>query len=77
MRKYIFHVLLALDQLLNALMFGYADESISARSYRLRRYFVWYWLMVLIDKVFFWHKAHCKESYFAEVDRHHLPKDYR
>ena len=74
---YIFQVLLAVDQLANALLLGYADESISARAYRLRRYFHWYWTMVLLDKIFFWHKAHCRESYFAEVGRRHLPKEYR
>jgi lysozyme family protein len=73
----VFQVLLALDQLANAVLFGYADESISARCYRLRRYFFWYWSMVLVDRLFFWSKAHCERAFKAEARRHHLPKEYR
>lgn len=77
MKRYIFNVLLAIDQLFNALLIGYADESFSARSYRLRKYFFWYWTMVLIDRIFFWSKNHCMKSFAAEKYQKHLPAEYR
>jgi hypothetical protein len=36
MWKYLKQVLIALDQLLNTLFKGYADETLSSRAYRLR-----------------------------------------
>lgn len=35
MKHYIIQVLIALDQLVNAILGGWADETISARAYRL------------------------------------------
>lgn len=70
-------VAIAIDQLLNTLFGGFADETLSARAYRMsdkkRR-----WLIVQrwIDGVFFWQKYHCFNSYINEVKRKHLPKEY-
>lgn len=71
--------LIALDQLLNTLIwlkgdgFGYADESLSARAWRLRdRSKAWR----RIDAIFFWDPEHCKSSYEAELLRRHLPTTY-
>lgn len=68
--------LIALDQLINTLMGGYADESISARSYRLRNK-GWSLQYKLINKLFFWQKDHCKASFISEIKRRQLPVEYR
>lgn len=70
-------VLIAFDQLINTLFGGKADETISARAYRLSEVsFRWYVLMRFIDVLFFWERAHCLASYEAEVKRKHLPSEY-
>ena len=71
-------VAIAIDQLLNAIFGGYADETLSARVYRNRNR-SWWWAMWLkiIDCIFFWQKAHCFESHNSELNRLHLPKNYR
>ena len=47
---------IAVDQLINAALGGYADETLSARAHRMRvkkqRY--WGWTADAIDRLFFW-----------------------
>jgi hypothetical protein len=71
---------IALDQLLNTVVkigsdgWGYADEMLSARAWRLRsgsRLYIW------IDRLFFWDKDHCEECYQIEMERKQLPTEYR
>jgi len=71
--------LIACDQMINTLIpfegdgFGFADESLSARAWRLRdQSSVWKW----IDQLFFWETDHCRKSYESEVQRKHLPSHY-
>jgi hypothetical protein len=82
--------LIALDQLANTIVwaegegFGTADETISARAWRLReRKKTWGRLQLVLDHVFFWDRlnvggelAHCYLSWEAEFKRHHLPAEY-
>lgn len=75
-------VLIAFDQLVNTLVyasgegFGMADETISARSWRLRKRKFWGSLRVLVDRLFFWEPNHCEDSYLVEKKRKHLPQEY-
>ena len=71
MRK---QVLIALDQLGNALLGGYADETISARAWRNRekrpqlvRFINW----------LFNDPKHCEDSYESELRMMQLPAEYR
>lgn len=77
-RNYIHQFLIAIDQLLNTLLAGYADETLSARAYRMdgkkKR---WTIARKLIDGIFFWQEEHCLNSYISEVVRKHYPSDYR
>ena len=74
----LFQVALAIDQLANTLIGGMADETLSARAYRLRLVsYGWHIAQVVIDALFFWQDEHCKQSYFAEFERKHLPGEYR
>lgn len=71
-------VLIAIDQLANAILWGYADETLSSRAYRHaeikkdRR-----WPMVIIDHLFFWQDQHCKQAYESELERSQLPPSMR
>ena len=76
--------LIALDQLANTVVwikgdgFGFADETLSARAWRLRdQSNAW----KRIDRLFWFDrqgpKGHCQLSYEAELLRNHLPHGYR
>lgn len=62
----------AVDQLLNALLLGWADETLSARCWRLRRYWYARFIMHCINALFF-NRNHCKEAFERDKD---LPEDY-
>lgn len=66
-------VLIALDQLANALVGGFADETLSARCWREQRHGA----VRVIDALFFWERGHCEASYRAELLRTQLPRGYR
>lgn len=78
-------LLIAIDQVLNTLLGGLADETLSARAHRMRekKQKYWGWTANAIDALFFWQKDsqgvrnHCKASYETEVKRRHLPDHYK
>lgn len=71
-------VLIALDQLANTLIGGWADESISARAFRMHRHSRrWNQAMKLIDTLCFWEPAHCQLAWLGERARNQLPVEYR
>ena len=70
-------IAIAADQLLNTLLAGMSDETLSARAYRGHLVSAkWCYAMIAIDALFFWQDEHCKNSYFAEFERKHLPDEY-
>lgn len=76
--------LIALDQFVNTLVwaegegFGKADETLSARAWRLKdRNWRWKTARKVIDAIFFWDKNHCQTSFESELNRNHLPHEYR
>ncbi len=74
-------ILIALDQLLNTLIGlflgdGWADESVSAKAYRLREK-GWGKAYRFINKIFFWQDNHSKSSYISEDEQRQLPPEYR
>lgn len=73
---YVKNLLIAIDQLINAIFGGFCDESLSSRAYKhyLRGD---KWLKVLIDTILFFDKDHCKESYRSELERRQLPPEMR
>lgn len=68
--------LIALDQLVNTLFGGYADETLSARAYR-RRLHGWHNVYSFINILFFWQKDHCESAFLSELERRQLPVEYR
>ena len=72
--------LIAIDQLINTLVhvdgdgFGMADETLSARAWRLKgKSSAW----LYIDMLFFWQEAHCRSAYQSEMNRKQLPVEYQ
>lgn len=71
LKRYGYHVIIAIDQLFNALTCGAADETLSSRTYRgamlaekpKKR---WRVLYRLINTLFF-DANHCKASYESEL----------
>lgn len=74
-RKYFQQVLIAIDQVFNTLLAGWADETLSSRAYRSRGKRRWYITMKLIDTLFFWQDEHCKKAYLFELQQGHLPQE--
>lgn len=74
--------LIALDQLINTLVwakhegFGFADETLSARAWRLGNSDRWLLIYYIINMIFFWQEDHCREAYRAECERRQYPPSY-
>ena len=71
-------VLIAIDQLVNTLLGGMADETLSARAHRMRekRHRYWGWTANAIDRLFFWQRQHCWQAHQSELLRRQLPSHY-
>jgi hypothetical protein len=76
---YVKQFLIAFDQLLNTLLGGYADETLSARAWRTEQdgKFFGKIFRPLIDTILFFDPQHCYTSYLSEKERKQLPKYYR
>jgi len=70
LRVYILRVLVAFDQLINAVFGGYPDETISARWYRLQnKVALAYWgckLLWLIET------DHCYKAYLSTINQKYV-----
>ncbi len=83
-RPYWLALLIALDQLANAMLWGYVDETLSSRAYRsaqLRTPAKRRWRLAerLINALFWCDRVgelrHCQLAYLGELAREHLPED--
>lgn len=70
-------LLIALDQLLNALFGGWPDETLSSRAWRWDISGKRSWPRRLIDLVFFFDRNHCFESFESERLGRQLPPECR
>lgn len=77
MWAYLKQVLIGLDQLLNTLMGGWADETLSSRAWRHYVKGDYKWPKVLIDGVLFFDPDHCRQSYLSEIERRQLKPEMR
>lgn len=72
-RPYWLGLLIATDQLANAALAGYVDETLSSRAHREG----WRQAERLIDSLFFWDRQgeirHCELAYYGELVREHFP----
>jgi hypothetical protein len=80
MRRYLLHVLIALDQVFTTLLGGWPDETLSSYAWRLEvqdKPWGRFW-RPLIDALFFWEPpGHCERSYFSERARLQMPPPLR
>lgn len=74
---YVRAVLIAVDQLVNAVFMGWPDETLSSRAWRWEQDGVRSWPRKLIDTLFFTEKAHCYQSYVSEREGRQLPPELR
>ena len=71
------NLFIAFDQLANALLGGWPDETLSSRAWRRDLEDDVSWPRKLIDALFFWEKDHCRDSYYSEVERRQCPPELR
>lgn len=69
---YFRQVFVALDQCVNALLGGWADETFSSRCHR-----EYPRLEILIDTLLFFDQNHCRRSYESEQLRTYSPPELR
>lgn len=76
--NYFKNIFIAVDQLVNAILFGSPDETLGARFYRLEQtnHLIGKLVRPILDFIFFWDKNHCKILFEKEVLNEQLPKDY-
>ena len=74
---YVKRILIAVDQLLNALFGGWPDETLSSRCWRWSRDRVRAWPLRAVAGLFFWEKEHCRGSYESERLGRQLPPELR
>ena len=76
--NYLKNTFIAFDQLLNVIFLnGYPDETLSSRFYRWYRDGIYKYPMIILDKILFFDKNHCYESYKSEELRRQLPPEFR
>lgn len=74
--KYILNVLIAIDQLVNALIGGYPDETLSASAWLGEQQGKFFPCIFrpLIDFLFLpIERSHCANAYFSEYNRTQRP----
>jgi hypothetical protein len=77
-RHYLIQVLVSIDQSLNAMLGGWADETISSRAYRMEPVSRgWALARRAIDAAFFWQREHCLMAHTAERLRIQSPPEFR
>ena len=78
MSKRLEQIPIAIDQLINTLFGGWADETISSVAWRKRHEGKgWAILRRVIDTLFFWQTNHCRRAYESEKNRRQLPPELR
>lgn len=74
-RRWIWNLLIGIDQLGNTLLGGAPDETISARAGRGKtKHWYWRWLAHGLDKI---DPHHTNDAVRSEQERIHLPSEYR
>ena len=79
MKSWFKQVLVSLDQMVNALLGGWADETLSSRCWRLRHLPAWGTARRVLDAVagLLGDKDHCRASYNSEWLRLQCPPELR
>lgn len=77
--NYLYNIAIALDQLLNTVVGGWPDETLSSYAHRMRekRQPYWWWAADVIDRLFFWQEGHCASAHESEMLRRQSPPSTR
>ncbi|HEU4830674.1 MAG TPA: hypothetical protein VFS65_00705 [Candidatus Saccharimonadales bacterium] len=77
-KEWVYQVLIAEDQRLNAWTGGTADETLSSRCFRLNHKRGYRIAEIVINALFFpfQGKNHCESAYVKEVRGRHLPSRF-
>lgn len=78
--NYLLNLLIALDQLANAILVGASDETLSARAFRTEqsgKIFGRFFRPLIDGLLWVFEREHCKKAYIAERQRLQLPRDYQ
>ena len=70
-------VLIALDQLGNAILGGWPDETFSSRCWRWDVDGKTHWPRKAVDLLFWFDRDHCRESFISERIGRQLPPELR
>ncbi len=75
----LIQLVIALDQLANVLLLGWADETLSARAWRTEQNGRLFGKLFrpCIDLLFFWQREHCFQAFIEERRRLQVPPSYR
>lgn len=74
-KRYFLRVLIAIDQLINTVLGGQPDETMSSALWRNKNRSWYHWLAwAFVDMIalLFGDKNHCQSSHEAEQSRKHL-----
>lgn len=76
---WIHQVAIAIDQVANALVGGWADETLSSAAYRMHmKGRPWGFMRHVIDFLFYpFQKDHCRKAHDHELMRRHSPPSQR
>lgn len=75
---WLINVSVAIDQMLNALLGGWADETISSRAYRMKDSGpAWRLIHAGINLLLFFQKDHCRIAHDYERNRWQMPPELR
>lgn len=77
MWPYLKQVLIAFDQLINAIFKGWADETLSSRAWRHYADGSCKWPKRIIDAALFFDPDHCHKSYLSEIERAQIKPSMR
>lgn len=73
----LIQIAIAVDQLANSMLGGMADETLSARAFRVELQGRMAWPRRLIDALFRWSSwHHCYHAWHGEIKRRQLPSHY-
>jgi hypothetical protein len=78
-KAYFWRIFVGLTQLLNTVLGGWPDESVSSRVWRLEQQgnAAARWARRSVDAAFFWQTEHCATAYQLERSRYRLPPIFR
>ena len=76
--SYALNLLIGVDQLVNIVVGGEPDETMSSHAYRMERdKKPWGFLRCVIDGLFFFQPNHCQHAYESELQRMQESPEFR